>query len=132
GWMPFYAIDQSTNEFRRGNYKKILTSGGQATGQGSYEHGVTYAILAAQELRHIDFDANFVEIVSAPVVVKDRTYHSALAVKKWLNDHHLHPASIDVMTLGPHARRSRLLFQEAMGKDIKVGVICVPNTEYDE
>jgi len=35
------------------------------------------------------------------------------------------------MTLGPHARRSRLLFQKAFGKEVKVGVISVEDRDYD-
>jgi hypothetical protein len=131
GWMPAYALDESANFFKLGHYKKILTSGGQAKGQWSFKHGVTYALLAAEQIRRSGFDSNLVEAVSGPLIERDRTYHSALAIKDWLQANHQNPASIDVLTMGPHARRSRLLFQEAMGKSIKVGVICIEDNEYD-
>ena len=37
----------------------------------------------------------------------------------------------DVVTEDVHARRTWLLFQEAFGKGIKVGIIAVPNPDYD-
>ncbi|HEX3800826.1 MAG TPA: ElyC/SanA/YdcF family protein [Verrucomicrobiae bacterium] len=131
GWMPAYAIDDSTNEFKIGHYKKIITSGGQAKGQWSYEHNVTYALLAAEELQHIGFDTNSLACVPGPLTERDRTYHSALAVRNWLDANHLKPTSIDVLTLGAHARRSRMLFQEAMGDSVSVGVVCLVDDEYD-
>jgi hypothetical protein len=33
--------------------------------------------------------------------------------------------------LGAHARRTRLLFQKALGPDIKVGVIAIETRNYD-
>ncbi len=38
---------------------------------------------------------------------------------------------IDIMTLGPPARRSRPLFQKAFGKEVKVGMISVEDRDYD-
>ena len=62
---------------------------------------------------------------------KDRTYNAALAVKQWFQENGVSVSSIDIMTLGPHARRSRLLFQKAFGKEVKVGVISVEDRDYD-
>ena len=38
---------------------------------------------------------------------------------------------INVVTEDVHARRTRLLFQEALGPDVKVGIIAVPSPEYE-
>jgi hypothetical protein len=37
---------------------------------------------------------------------------------------------INVLTENTHARRTRLLFQEAFGKEADVGIISVPNPGY--
>jgi uncharacterized SAM-binding protein YcdF (DUF218 family) len=37
-----------------------------------------------------------------------------------------------LITGGPHARRSRLMFQKALGKGVIVGVISIPADDYDE
>lgn len=65
------------------------------------------------------------------VTKKDRTYHSALAVNQWLAQHGVSVRFINVATLGPHARRSRLLYEKAFGKDVQVGVIGLQDRKYD-
>jgi hypothetical protein len=61
----------------------------------------------------------------------DRTYASALALKNWLGSHGVVETNLNVISLGPHSRRSRLLFEKALGKDYKVGIIAIENQEYD-
>ena len=41
------------------------------------------------------------------------------------------PFSLNVMTEDAHARRTWLLFREALGPDVQVGIISVPNPDYD-
>ena len=40
-------------------------------------------------------------------------------------------SGIDVVTEDLHARRTRLLFQKALGDKLTVGVIAIPNPDYD-
>jgi uncharacterized SAM-binding protein YcdF (DUF218 family) len=54
-----------------------------------------------------------------------------VALGKWFDQHQLQVRGINLVTEGAHARRSRLLFQEALGEDIKVGVIAVPSPDFD-
>ena len=65
------------------------------------------------------------------ISVRDRTYSAAQALRNWLQEHHVAVRSVNVVTEDVHARRSRLLFQEALGPEIKVGIIAVPNPDYD-
>jgi hypothetical protein len=39
--------------------------------------------------------------------------------------------SVNVLTADVHARRTRLLFEMALGPSVKVGIISVPNADYD-
>jgi len=39
--------------------------------------------------------------------------------------------SFDVVTQDAHARRTRLLFQKAFGNGVSVGIISIPNPDYD-
>ena len=39
--------------------------------------------------------------------------------------------SVNVLTEDMHARRTRVLFEEALGKNVAVGVIAVANLDYD-
>jgi hypothetical protein len=39
--------------------------------------------------------------------------------------------SFNVVTEDAHARRTRLLFQKAFGHGVRVGIISIPNRDYD-
>ncbi len=62
---------------------------------------------------------------------RDRTYGSAVALREWLDEHDVAVQSVNVMTEDAHARRTHLLFKKALGKNVTVGIIAVPNPDYD-
>ena len=62
---------------------------------------------------------------------QDRTYNSALAVKFWFATNHIPLESLNLVSLGPHTRRSWLLYQKAFGNDVKIGVIPVNGSGYN-
>jgi hypothetical protein len=39
--------------------------------------------------------------------------------------------SINVLTAGAHARRTRLLYQKALGRNVTVGIIAASNPDYN-
>ena len=131
GWLPRYAIEQAVREFTENGYQRFVTTGGPIYSELPCNDFKTYAELAAAILQDLKVDAEKIDVVPAPDVKKDRTYVSALALKKWLHQNGRHSASLDIITLGPHARRSRMLYQMALGADASVGVISVPNRAYD-
>ncbi len=131
GWIPGYALEQAVTLFKGGEYRKIFTSGG-ITGDGvNAAPKRTDADYGATKLRRLGMTNDSVQPIPCWVERKDRTYNAALAVKQWFQENGVSVSSIDIMTLGPHARRSRLLFQKAFGKEVKVGVISVEDRDYD-
>ena len=72
-----------------------------------------------------------VTIVLRRLVRHDRTFHAAMAVKRWLHEQGLQTTSIDIVTIGPHARRSHLLYERALGAEVKVGVIALEDRRFD-
>ena len=84
---------------------------------------VTVAVLGVRE--------DLIVSVPTPPVRADRTYASALALDNWLSQSGLQINSLDVYSLGTHARRTQLLFQDALGDNIAVGVIAASSPEYD-
>jgi len=66
------------------------------------------------------------------LVRQDRTYTSAVTLKRWLLQHGVQPTRIHLITDGPHARRSRLLYQKAMGAGVVIGVTSIPSQAYDQ
>jgi hypothetical protein len=91
----------------------------------------TYAALGASVLKAVGVPDAEVHGVPASKVQRDRTYASALAVRDWFEANGGTPPSINLVTVGAHARRSRLLYEKAFGDTCRIGVICVPHEGYD-
>jgi len=77
----------------------------------------------------LGFPEEKLQAVSAPAVIKDRTYASAVALREWLEDSDLKVGSINLYTFGVHARRSWLIFKQVLAP-IKVGVIAAKSLDY--
>jgi hypothetical protein len=131
GWLPRYGLAQTVALVNTEGYRRVLTSGTKAEDDWNARPGETYAELAAERLVMLGLAGNLVQAVPCAEERKDRTYNSALAVKNWCATNHVRLDSLNLVTLGPHARRSWLLYQEAFGDDVKVGVIPVKNKNYD-
>src|SRR6266403_517198 len=132
GWIHEYAIRAAVEEFRRGSYQRVFTTGGPVTGIGHYVNDYqTSASVGADLLKNAGVPPESVQIVPSRVMDRDRTYGSAVALREWLHEHNMPVHSINVLTEDSHARRTRLLFQKALGKNVTVGIIAVPNPDYD-
>src|SRR5450756_1386531 len=57
---------------------------------------------------------------------------SSAASDVYKRQHDLAPTKANLITGGPHARRSRLLFEKALGKGVTVGVMPIAANDYDE
>jgi uncharacterized SAM-binding protein YcdF (DUF218 family) len=132
GWVHPYAIHAAVEEFRTGSYQRIFTTGGPVVGRGGYVNDFqTAASVGADLLRKEGIPGEALQKVPTRVMGRDRTYSSAAALKNWLLEHNLRVRSLNIVTEGAHARRSRLLFEEALGRDVNVGVISVPSPDFD-
>jgi len=132
GWIHEYAIRAAEKEFETGRYERVVTTGGPVTGIGHYVNDYqTSASVGADLLKNAGVPSEFVQMAPSRVMDRDRTYGSAVALREWLHEHNLPVHSINVLTEDAHARRTRLLFQKALGKNVTVGIIAVPNPDYD-
>jgi uncharacterized SAM-binding protein YcdF (DUF218 family) len=132
GWIHEYAIRAAVEEFRRGPYKRIFTTGGPVIGIGHYVNDYqTSASVGADLLKNAGVPPESVQMVPSRVMDRDRTYASAVALRHWFHERNVAVQSLNVMTEDAHARRTHLLFEKALGKNITVGIIAVPNPDYD-
>src|SRR5262249_43186915 len=132
GWVHQYAIRAAINEFKAGHYQRVFTTGGPIVGMGGYTNDYnTSASLGAGRLKAEGLSPDLIQMVPSRVSDRDRTYSAARALRDWFGQHRVAAHSINVLTEDVHARRSRLLFQEAFGPGVKVGIIAVPNPDYD-
>ena len=131
GWAPDYALQAASEEFKQNHYEKIYVTGGPIDRGARFSEYRTDAELGAAILVKLGLSTNAVQAVPAPRVRQDRTYTSAVSLKNWWREHHLSPATVNILTVGPHARRSRLLFEKALGKGVAVGVISIEDDEFE-
>lgn len=132
GWAHDYAIAASVEEFKTGHYPRIYATGGPVTGSGGYTTDYdTSAHVGEGQLKKAGIPAESVQMVPSHVMGRDRTYYSAVALRDWFREQKMAVGSLNVVTENTHARRTRLLFQEAFGKNVKVGIIAVPSPDYD-
>jgi hypothetical protein len=131
GWLPDTEIAAAVERFRKGGYRLVVTTGGPLE-RGSYLLAYnSLAELTRSTLVRMGIAEGAVVAVPAPAVATDRTYACAVAFARWLQTSGLEPEAIDIFTRGTHARRTRLLFDHALGERVRVGVISVPDGAYD-
>jgi hypothetical protein len=120
-WLPDYALQGALDEFRRGGYKHLIAAAaalpGGWTGQSRYKTG---AELTAATLAALGLETNLIVVMPSSDVVRDRTYSAALGVKAWLEASNAAVRSVNLYSLGPHSRRSWLLYQKAFESQVKV------------
>jgi len=132
GWMPDYAIRAAAQEFASGKYSQVFSTGGPTVGSGGYINDFnTGASVAADLLRSAGVPSELVIMVPSRVMNRDRTYGSAVALREWFFVNEKHVKNLNVFTEGPHARRTRLLYQAALGNEVTVGVVAVHSPDYD-
>ncbi len=132
GWVPDYVLEQAMVEFKAGGYQQLVTTGGPLESGFYLSKYKTYAELAAATLIKLGVSEQLIVSVPAPRVQRDRTYASAVACKKWLLKSHLSIKSLDICSVGAHARRSWFLYEKALGDTVTVGVIAVEHEAYEQ
>jgi hypothetical protein len=130
-WLPDYALLNAVSEFKHGAYKYVATTGGDLPDAGPLTHYKTGAEFAAAKLEELGLPATCVLSVPCASVARDRTFASAVALRAWLDSTSPSIRSANLYSLGPHARRSHLLFRRALGNKLKLGIIACQDVHYD-
>lgn len=131
GWVADYALEFTAREFKSGHYTRLYSTGGPLSNGSYLIEYQTFAELGAATLRAMGLASNAVVAVSAPNARVDRTYQSAVALRIWFENTGQPVKAINVVTIGAHARRTRLIYQRAFGEGVAIGVIAVPHADYD-
>src|SRR5258708_36150216 len=82
-----------------------------------------YAEMAADELIRLGVPKEEILVVTSKNTEVRRTFESAVAIWQTLRDAGIKPKALNEFTLGPHARRSALVFAKVNSYDCEVGVI---------
>jgi hypothetical protein len=131
GWSPDYALEIARTEAQRNPNHNLYVIGGPLEHGAPLSEYKTFAELGAATLRQMGMSNDTVQAVPAPSVRKDRTYAAAVALRNWFRQHGGVPKAINLISLGAHARRSRLMFETAFGSGSRVGIMDVADRDYD-
>lgn len=132
GWVHDYAIRVGVAEFQSGKYHGVFATGGPVAGTGDYTSDFkTAAHVGAGLLLASGLPPERLVMVPSRIKTKDRTYGAALALKQHFQKEGMDVKSFNIVTENVHARRTRLLYQEAFGPDVKIGIIAARNPDYN-
>jgi hypothetical protein len=122
GWIGRRGVIAAVDEFRHGGYRLIVCTGGLTSGKWE-DDPASYAEMAAQEMIRLGVSQANILVATAETTERHRTFESAIAVWRALQEAGIKPTGLNVFTLGPHARRSGLVFAKVNSNVVEVGVI---------
>jgi competence protein ComGC len=131
GQMPDYAIEKAIEIFKNGHYQLIATTGSNIEEGYHVSKFKTMADLSRGTFISLGFDSTKVIAIPTKFVKRNRTFNSAGTFKEWQMSNMPEIESIDVLTVGCHARRSWHLFKSINKPNIEVGIISVKHKSYD-
>ena len=131
GWVQDYVLTRALAEYRQGGYAVWCVTGEPLDKGGPLAEYNDAATLTVAVFEKWGGTPGVLHPVVWESVPRDRTYTSALAVKAWLEARGLPTDKVNVVTKGMHGRRSRLLYEKAFGPGTRVGVISVPDQDFD-
>jgi len=129
GWISNGFLSQAAADFEAGRYDRILILRASDEDERDVENSAGCND-PVEKLASYGVSKPRIGTLLYPSTERDRTYHAAIAARDWLNRHSTEK-SFDVVTAGPHARRSRMMFRKVFGKDFNVGIIALNDPAYD-
>lgn len=130
GWLNDYALEESLSLFHEDSYDIMLITGGPLnTGYVLMNYKSTAEVALGTLLK---FGANpeTTIAINRDLVWRDRTYTSALELKKYLKSEMPDVNSFNLVSLGAHSKRSYLLFERAM-PEYEIGIITIQERLYN-
>jgi uncharacterized SAM-binding protein YcdF (DUF218 family) len=130
GWIGRGGIHAAVAEFEQRGYQYIVATGGLTSGRWE-DQPTSYAEMAAREMIQSGVPKERIIVAAAKVTESRRTFESAVAVWRALQVAGIHPKTVNVFTLGPHARRSGLVFAKVDWPGTQVGVVSWIPRDYE-
>ncbi|HET9822092.1 MAG TPA: hypothetical protein VFQ16_09740 [Burkholderiaceae bacterium] len=128
GWLAVPELEAAAAFARARGYTQVATSGGPIN--DPFNRFENFAERAAAVLR-ARLPGVSVRALPTPPTAQNRTYASAVWVRDGLRAQGALPAALDVYSLGPHARRTRWMYQLAFGEGTRIGIVAGTPLESD-
>jgi len=131
GWSSDYVIEAAVDEFRKAHYDHICLTGGPIEFGNAMREYRTYAEYGKAMCLKLGVPAEAMDAIPAPPAERDRSYASALALRKWLREHTASDAKLNIAGNGAHSRRTRLVYEKALGPGVRIGISNVEERDFD-
>lgn len=129
-WISDIALEESLNIFREDHCQHMFITGGPVN-EGFYLMDYkSSSDFAKATLLFLGASVDSMTTISRKLVWRDRTYHTALALKAYLEEHDPEIKSFNLVSLGAHSRRSWLLFKMVM-PEYEIGIITIDAKLHD-
>jgi len=131
-WIPEPTLAESANAFKSARYRYLVVVGDTAEQKSSRFKGPAADVDAATgRLEKLGVDATKLIRLGVPDHPSGRTLGRAAAVRRWLDRSGMSVRSVDVFTVGVHARKTWILFSHALGSNCRVGIIAGSEVRYN-
>jgi hypothetical protein len=131
GWLAPEELDQAIQAFNKGGYERVVTTGGPLVGWPELSIHSNYAKMAADYLAQHGVPRSVIIPLPTPASAQERTFLSAVVLRNTAHQLGITLDAIDLFSSGAHSRRSRLLFQMALGQKVRVGILAGRPEDYD-
>jgi DUF218 domain-containing protein len=131
GWLPDRELDLAIAVYQRGQYARVVTTGGPIERGCERREASSYAERARNALVQAGVPADLVTAVPAPASAQDRSFLNAVMLRDWAAGAGVSLDAFDLVSSGVHSRRSRLVYALALGGRTRVGIVAVTPSEYD-
>lgn len=131
GWLPDYALKAAMQEFYTGGYKTLITLGTPLPRGFYLSEYKTFAQLSAATLIALGFDPEHIVVIESKYFPQHRTQNMAIALKQYFATSEIELQSLNLFTLGPHSRRTWLIFRRIFPPKVAVGVLATESLSYE-
>lgn len=129
GWLPDEFLRKAANHASETHATHVFCTG------IPLDHGsldlpyMTYADYSASVMVKLGIPSERVHAVPSNAATTERTREMAHALSEYFKNHPdlSQEKRVNIITLGTHGRRSRIIFKEELGPDWQVGVISLPD-----
>jgi uncharacterized SAM-binding protein YcdF (DUF218 family) len=131
GWMADYNLPTIVEEFRKGPYQRIAATG-IALDQGSFlQEYQSFGEVTAATLRKMGIADADLLVGATTDTRRHRTYTAAKALKQAVDESGMKVDSFTVFSQAVHSRRTWLIFKKVFGDGVDVGIVALPDENYD-
>ncbi len=129
--LPDWAIMEVIEIYHQGSYGTLIVAGGRPLyGRNALKYE-TAADLLADKFKRKGIEERQVIMIAVEQYQSDRTLESAKAVCAWLDAQHPSGSKADIVSYGPHSRRTFMIYKRTKAPEHNLGIINIPVVQYN-